>query len=160
MNKIIEFVRKAIFYVRVLSGYKIRSFRLQLENQIKEVLSLLIFQSSILSKPFTITSWLFSFSHLSNLHCKESLLLSGSWINQIYLCSLYSNPNHKADNIFKLWFCITFIRFRGWGYSWNEHVLINNLVACRLKKEGSHEKASWAGDPLWGSSNGWRDSSE
>ncbi|OWM86394.1 uncharacterized protein LOC116200717 isoform X2 [Punica granatum] len=39
MNKLIEFGRKALFYARVLSGYeerRIRSFRLQLENRIKQ----------------------------------------------------------------------------------------------------------------------------
>ncbi|KAL5551353.1 hypothetical protein UlMin_001529 [Ulmus minor] len=39
MNRLIEFGRKALFYARVLSGYeerRIRSFRLQLENRIKQ----------------------------------------------------------------------------------------------------------------------------
>ncbi|XP_028798146.1 uncharacterized protein LOC114753618 [Neltuma alba] len=39
MNKLLDFGRKALFYVRVLSGYeerRIRSFRLQLENQLKQ----------------------------------------------------------------------------------------------------------------------------
>ncbi|KAJ7952583.1 IIIB transcription factor [Quillaja saponaria] len=39
MNKLLEFGRKALFYVRVLSGYeerRIRSFRLQIENRIQE----------------------------------------------------------------------------------------------------------------------------
>ncbi|KAK4748508.1 hypothetical protein SAY87_015094 [Trapa incisa] len=39
MNKLIEFGRKAFFYARVLSGYeewRIRSYRLQLENRIKQ----------------------------------------------------------------------------------------------------------------------------
>ncbi|XP_054779885.1 uncharacterized protein LOC129287690 isoform X1 [Prosopis cineraria] len=39
MNKLLEFGRKALFYVRVLSGYeerRIRSFRLQLENHLKQ----------------------------------------------------------------------------------------------------------------------------
>lgn len=41
MNKLIEFGRKALFYARVLSGYeerRIRSYRLELENHIKQVL--------------------------------------------------------------------------------------------------------------------------
>ncbi|XP_057458550.1 uncharacterized protein LOC130749245 [Lotus japonicus] len=40
MNKLVEFGRKALFYVRVLSGYeerKIRSFRLQLEQRVQQV---------------------------------------------------------------------------------------------------------------------------
>ena len=39
MDKLLEFGRKAMFYVRVLSGYeehRIRSFRLQLEKQLKQ----------------------------------------------------------------------------------------------------------------------------
>ncbi|KAF4404192.1 hypothetical protein CsatB_004335 [Cannabis sativa] len=39
MNKFLEFGRKALFYVRVLSGYeerRIRTFRLQMENRIKQ----------------------------------------------------------------------------------------------------------------------------
>ncbi|XP_061376453.1 uncharacterized protein LOC133318463 [Gastrolobium bilobum] len=39
MNKLLEFGRKAMFYVRVLSGYeerRIRSFRLQLEERVKQ----------------------------------------------------------------------------------------------------------------------------
>ncbi|PON97869.1 IIIB transcription factor [Trema orientale] len=39
MNKLLEFGRKALFYVRVLSGYeerRIRAFRLQMENRIKQ----------------------------------------------------------------------------------------------------------------------------
>ncbi|XP_062073878.1 uncharacterized protein LOC133778071 [Humulus lupulus] len=39
MNKFLEFGRKALFYVRVLSGYeerRIRNFRLQMENRIKQ----------------------------------------------------------------------------------------------------------------------------
>jgi hypothetical protein len=41
MDKLLEFGRKALFYVRVLSGYeerRIRNFRLQLEKQIQQVL--------------------------------------------------------------------------------------------------------------------------
>lgn len=40
MNKLLEFGRKAIFYVRVLSGYeerRIRSYRLQLQRRIEQV---------------------------------------------------------------------------------------------------------------------------
>ncbi|XP_010540814.1 PREDICTED: uncharacterized protein LOC104814463 [Tarenaya hassleriana] len=39
MNKLLEFGRKAIFYVRVLSGYeqrRIRNYRLQLEKRIQQ----------------------------------------------------------------------------------------------------------------------------
>ncbi|GLT68089.1 hypothetical protein SLA2020_403490 [Shorea laevis] len=39
MDKLLEFGRKALFYVRVLSGYeerRIRNFRLQLEKQIQQ----------------------------------------------------------------------------------------------------------------------------
>ncbi|RDX94410.1 hypothetical protein CR513_23210 [Mucuna pruriens] len=39
MNKLLEFGRKALFYVRVLSGYeerRIRSYRLQLEQRIQQ----------------------------------------------------------------------------------------------------------------------------
>jgi len=40
MNKLLEYGRKAMFYVRVLSGYeerRIRSYRLQLEKRIQQV---------------------------------------------------------------------------------------------------------------------------
>lgn len=40
MNKLIDFGKKAMFYVRVLSGYeerRIRSYRLDLEKRIIEV---------------------------------------------------------------------------------------------------------------------------
>lgn len=40
MDKVLEFGRKALFYVRVLSGYeerKIRKFRLQLEQRAQQV---------------------------------------------------------------------------------------------------------------------------
>lgn len=40
MKRLLEFGRKALFYVRVLSGYeerRIRSFRLQLEKRIQQV---------------------------------------------------------------------------------------------------------------------------
>ncbi|CAJ1949467.1 unnamed protein product [Sphenostylis stenocarpa] len=40
MNKLLDFGRKALFYVRVLSGYeerRIRSFRLQLEQRLQQV---------------------------------------------------------------------------------------------------------------------------
>ncbi|KAF8032725.1 hypothetical protein BT93_D1593 [Corymbia citriodora subsp. variegata] len=40
MDKLLEFGRKALFYVRVLSGYEersIRSFRLQLEKRLQQV---------------------------------------------------------------------------------------------------------------------------
>jgi len=39
MNKLLDFGRKALFYVRVLSGYeerRIRSFRLELEQRMKQ----------------------------------------------------------------------------------------------------------------------------
>jgi hypothetical protein len=39
MNKLLEYGRKAMFYVRVLSGYeerRIRSYRLQLEKRIQQ----------------------------------------------------------------------------------------------------------------------------
>ena len=41
MKKVLEFGRKAMFYVRVLSGYeerRIRSYRLQLEKRLRLVL--------------------------------------------------------------------------------------------------------------------------
>ncbi|KAL2333747.1 hypothetical protein Fmac_014960 [Flemingia macrophylla] len=40
MNKLLDFGRKALFYVRVLSGYeerRIRSYRLQLEQRVQQV---------------------------------------------------------------------------------------------------------------------------
>lgn len=43
MDKLLEFGRRALFYVRVLSGYeerRIRSFRLELEKRLKQVLGL------------------------------------------------------------------------------------------------------------------------
>lgn len=42
MDKLLEFGRKAMFYVRVLSGYeerRIRSYRLQLQRRLEQVLS-------------------------------------------------------------------------------------------------------------------------
>ncbi|CAH2075683.1 unnamed protein product, partial [Thlaspi arvense] len=42
MDKLLEFGRRAMFYVRVLSGYeerRIRSYRLQLQRRLQEVLS-------------------------------------------------------------------------------------------------------------------------
>lgn len=44
MDKLLEFGRKALFYARVLSGYeerRIRSFRLQVEKRLQQVLCLL-----------------------------------------------------------------------------------------------------------------------
>lgn len=40
MDKVLEFGRRALFYVKVLSGYeerRIRSFRLELEKRLKKV---------------------------------------------------------------------------------------------------------------------------
>ena len=41
MDRVLEFGRRALFYVKVLSGYeerRIRSFRLELEKRLKKVL--------------------------------------------------------------------------------------------------------------------------
>ncbi|KAH0942207.1 hypothetical protein HID58_001844 [Brassica napus] len=50
MKKLLEFGRKAMFYVRVLSGYeerRIRNYRLQLEKRIQQVSLLLMLPLSI-----------------------------------------------------------------------------------------------------------------
>ena len=55
MNKLLDFGRKALFYVRVLSGYeerRIRSFRLELEQRMKQVL--LNFQCHFCSAFFVV----------------------------------------------------------------------------------------------------------
>lgn len=46
MDKLLEFGRKAMFYVRVLSGYeerRIRSYRLQLQQRLAQVFLCLLF---------------------------------------------------------------------------------------------------------------------
>jgi len=45
MNKLLEYGRTAMFYIRVLSGYeerRIRNYRLQLEQRVREVLHLIL----------------------------------------------------------------------------------------------------------------------
>jgi len=45
MNKLLEYGRTAMFYIRVLSGYeerRIRNYRMQLEQRVREVLHLIL----------------------------------------------------------------------------------------------------------------------
>ena len=64
MNKLLEFGRKAMFYVRVLSGYeerRIRSYRLELQRRLEQVFLCLLFSSTVLEILIT-QIMLFSFS--------------------------------------------------------------------------------------------------
>lgn len=64
MKKLIEFGRKAMFYVRVLSGYeerRIRSYRLELQRRLQNVSHLSFFLSHYHNLHFFICLFIHSF---------------------------------------------------------------------------------------------------
>lgn len=104
MNKLLEFGRKAMFFVRVLSGYeerRIRSYRLQLQRRLEQVFLLSSFSSTVLEIRLVL-NLLFSFCFYFIRWLLESglklLCIYYVWkINclEIFYVSFLKNPSWK-----------------------------------------------------------------
>ena len=110
MNKLLDFGRKALFYVRVLSGYeerRIRSFRLELEQRMKQVL--LNFQCHFCSA-FFVVLWCCVFCAF--LSCATCFIWV-SWVVYLFQTSLLFREllSQSKQSIWRVhhWYCIIWI---------------------------------------------------
>lgn len=83
MKKLLDFGRRALFYIRVLSGYeerKIRNHRLQLEQRLRQVLGF-----------YYVFRFISVLNLLFLLNCSEFHLLQSPWVAYNNNCSCILN---------------------------------------------------------------------